>query len=331
MTNHIRRRDFVTFLGCTTAAWPMAVSAQQSRPVKRLAILADAGEADVGDSVAAFRQNLERSGWSEGRNLQTTTRFGDGRADRIQAIATEFIRMDPDLILVTGATGVAAVLRETQSIPILFVFPGDPVATGLVASMARPGVNATGFTGYESGMFVSKQLQLLKEFAPGITRLLVLYGSNPSSSGALRAIEKLVGTFGLEMIPARVSDPAEIESAIETVARAPNVGMMVLGGSFVHVHRNLIVTLAARHRLPAVYVLRDFVAAGGLVSYGINFIELHRQAVSYADRILRGEKPADLPVQAATKFELVINLKTAKALGLTIPETLLATADEVIQ
>jgi len=199
MTNHIRRRDFVTFLGCTTAAWPMAVSAQQSRPVKRLAILADAGEADVGDSVAAFRQNLERSGWSEGRNLQTTTRFGDGRADRIQAIATEFIRMDPDLILVTGATGVAAVLRETQSIPILFVFPGDPVAIGLVASMARPGGNATGFTGFETGTMVAKGLQLIKEFAPAITRLLVLHGGNPSSPVALTALEKVVGTFGVEM------------------------------------------------------------------------------------------------------------------------------------
>src|SRR5262245_33614843 len=181
------RREFILLLGGAAAARPIAARAQQSRPLKRLAILADAGEADVGDSVAAFRQNLERSGWSEGRNLQSTIHFGDGRADRIQAIATEFIRMNPDLILVTGATGVAALLRETQSIPILFVFPGDPVATGLVASMARPGVNATGFTGFETGLFVSKQLQLLKEFAPAIRRLLVLYGSNPSSSGALTA------------------------------------------------------------------------------------------------------------------------------------------------
>jgi len=216
MTNHIRRRDFVTFLGCTTAAWPMAVSAQQSRPVKRLAILADAGEADYGDSVAAFRQSLERFGWSEGRNLQSTTRFGDGRADRIRAIATELVRMNPDLIVVTGATGIAALLRETQSIPILFVYPGDPVAIGLVASMARPGGNATGFTGMETNLIVTKWLQLIKEFAPAITRLLVLHGSNLSASGALTAIEKVVGLFGVEMTSASVSDPAEIERAIET-------------------------------------------------------------------------------------------------------------------
>jgi putative ABC transport system substrate-binding protein len=326
----MKRREFITLLG-GAAAWPLAVSAQQSRAVKRLAILADAGEADVGDSVAAFRQTLEQAGWSEGRNLQSTTRFGDGRADRIQAIATELIRMNPDLILVTGGIGAAALLRETQSIPILFVFPGDAVAAGLVASIARPGGNATGFTGYETGMIVTKWLQLIKELVPAITRLLVLHGGNLSSSTALTAIEKIVGIFGVEMTSARVSDPAEVERAIETAARAPKVGMMVLGGSFVSVHRNLIVTLAARHRLPAVYYDRDFVAAGGLLSYGINLIELHRQAVSYADRILRGEKPADLPVQAATKFDLAINGKAAMALGLTVPPTMLAIADEVIE
>src|SRR5262245_52845340 len=331
MTNHIRRRDFVTFLGGATAAWPMAVNAQQSRAVKRLAILADGGEAATGASIAAFRQSLERFGWSEGGNLQTTTRFGDGRADRIQAIATELIRMNPDLIHVSGGTGVAALLRETQSIPIVFVFPGDPVASGLVASMARPGGNATGFTGFETGTIVTKYLQLIKEFAPAITRLLVLHGGNLSSPVALTALEKVVGIFGVEMTPARVSNPAEIERAIETAARAPNAGMMVPGGSFVSVHRNLIVTLAARHRLPALSFDRDFVAAGGLLSYGVSLIELHRQASSYADRILRGEKPADLPVQAATKFELAINAKTAKALGLAIPLTLHSIADEVIE
>ena len=200
MTNHIRRRDFVIFLGGATAAWPMAVSAQQSRAVKRLAILVD-GRADSGDSVAAFPwlRSLERFGWFEGRNLQSTTHFGNGRADCIQAIATELVRMNPDLILVSGATGVVALLRETQSIPILFVFPGDPVAIGLVASMARPGGNATGFTGFETGTMVAKGLQLIKEFAPAITRLLVLHGGNPSSPVALTALEKVVGTFGVEM------------------------------------------------------------------------------------------------------------------------------------
>src|SRR5262245_13678500 len=234
------RREFILLLGGAAAARPIAARAQQSRPLKRLAILADAGEADVGDSVAAFRQNLERSGWSEGRNLQSATRFGDGRADRIQAIATEFIRMNPDLIVVTGSTGIAALLRETQSIPILFADPGDPVAIGLVASMARPGGNATGFTGMEINLIVTKWLQLIKEFAPAITRLLVLHGRNLSASGALTALQKVVGTFGVEMTPASVSDPAEIERAIETAARAPNVGMIVLAGSFMRLHRNLI-------------------------------------------------------------------------------------------
>ena len=211
----MRRREFFLGIG-GAAAWPIAARAQQSRTVKRLAILADAGEADYGDSVAAFRQSLERFGWSEGRNLQSTTRFGDGRADRIRAIATELVRMNPDLIVVTGATGIAALLRETQSIPILFVYPGDPVAIGLVASMARPGGNATGFTGMETNLIVTKWLQLIKEFAPAITRLLVLHGSNLSASGALTAIEKVVGLFGVEMTSASVSDPAEIERAIET-------------------------------------------------------------------------------------------------------------------
>jgi putative ABC transport system substrate-binding protein len=211
----MRRREFLLGIG-GAAAWPIAARAQQSRTVKRLAILADAGEADYGDSVAAFRQSLERFGWSEGRNLQSTTRFGDGRADRIRAIATELVRMNPDLIVVTGATGIAALLRETQSIPILFVYPGDPVAIGLVASMARPGGNATGFTGMETNLIVTKWLQLIKEFAPAITRLLVLHGSNLSASGALTAIEKVVGLFGVEMTSASVSDPAEIERAIET-------------------------------------------------------------------------------------------------------------------
>jgi putative tryptophan/tyrosine transport system substrate-binding protein len=328
----IGRREFITLLGGGVVAWPMAVSAQQSRTVKRIAILVDGGE-NSGDSIAAFPwlQSLEGFGWSEGRNLQSTTRFGNGRADRIQAVATELIRMNPDLILVSGATGVVALLRETQSIPILFVFPGDPVAIGLVGSMARPAGNATGFTGFETGKMVTKGLQLIKEFAPGITRLLVLHGGNASSPVALTALERVVGLFGVEMTSTRVSDQGEIEHAIETAARTQNVGMMVLGGSFVSVHRNLIVALAARHRLPAIYYSRDFVAAGGLLSYGIDPIELHRQAVSYVDRILRGEKPANLPVQAATKFELAINAKTAKALELTVPPNLLALADEVIE
>jgi putative ABC transport system substrate-binding protein len=325
----MRRREFITILGGTAVAWPLGARAQ--RAVKRLGILIDAGEADSSAGVVALRQGLERSGWSEGRNLQSTIRWAEGSADRARAFATELVKISPDLILASGGTGLTALLSETRSIPIVFVWPGDPVAAGLVASMAHPGGNATGFTAFEGGGIATKLLELLKGIAPAVTQLFVLNSGNPASLALLPAIEKVIGSFGMEMTSAAVSNAAEIEQAIETAARKPKVGMMVLSGSLMSVNHDLIVALAGRHQLPAAYLSRLFVVAGGLMSYGTDQIELYRQAAPYVDRILRGEKPADLPVQAATKFELVINLKTAKALGLTVPNSLLATADEVIE
>jgi putative tryptophan/tyrosine transport system substrate-binding protein len=223
-----------------------------------------------------------------------------------------------------------ALLSETRSIPILFASLGDPVATGLVASLAHPGGNATGFTAYQ-GSFATRWLQLLKEMAPAVTHLLVLSPGNPNSTATLPEIERAVGSFALQMTTARVAGPDEIERAIETAARVPNLGMIVLPGGLTIVHRDLIIAVATRYRVPAIYGSRIFAEAGGLVSYTPNLLELIRQAVSYGDRILRGEKPSELPVQAASKFELIINAKTAKALGLAVPTTLLATADEVIE
>jgi putative tryptophan/tyrosine transport system substrate-binding protein len=327
----MKRRDFITLLGGAAAVWPLAARAQQTRAVRRLGILIDAGEADSGTGVVALRQGLERSGWSEGQNLQTTVRWGEGSADRARAFATELVKMSPDVILASGGTGLTALLSETRTIPIVFVWPGDPIAAGVVVSMAHPGGNATGFTAFEGGGIATKLLELLKRLAPATRRVLVLNSGNPNSLVYLPAIENVIGSLGMEMASATVSNAVEIERAIETAAREPKTGMMVLAGSLMTVHHDLIVALAARHQLPAVYPARIFVLAGGLMSYGTDQIELIRQASLYVDRILRGEKPSDLPVQAATKFELVINLKAAKAVGLTVPSALLASADEVIE
>jgi putative ABC transport system substrate-binding protein len=238
--------------------------------------------------------------------------------------------MNPDLIFTVGGTGLMALLRETRSIPILFATPSDPVSTGSVASLAHPGGNATGFTAYE-GTIATRWVQLCKEIAPAVTRLLVLSPGNPGSTTTLPEIEKAVGSFGLEMSTAPLVEPVEIERAIGVAAREPGLGMIVLPGGLTIVHRDLIIAVATRYRVPAIYGSRIFAEAGGLVSYTPDLLELIRQAVSYGDRILRGEKPSELPVQAASKFELIINAKTAKALGLAVPTTLLATADEVIE
>jgi putative tryptophan/tyrosine transport system substrate-binding protein len=325
----MKRREFVGLLS-GAAAWPLAARAQQVGVVKRLAILYDASEALGGGDIAVFRQGLERAGWSEGRTLRTTVRWGDARADRIRAAAAELVRMNPDLIFTVGGTGLMALVSETRSIPILFASVGDPVATGSVASLAHPGGNATGFTAYQ-GSFATRWLQLLKEMAPAVTHLLVLSPGNPNSTATLPEIERAVGSFALQMTTARVAGPDEIERAIGAAARVPNLGMTVLPGGLTIVHRDLIIAVAARYRVPAIYGSRIFAEAGGLVSYAPDLLELIRQAVSYGDRILRGEKPSELPVQAASKFELIINAKTAKALGLAVPTTLLATADEVIE
>jgi putative ABC transport system substrate-binding protein len=326
----MRRRDFLTVLGSVAAAGPLAARAQQVQAAKRVAILVDAGEADAGPRLAVFRQGLEEAGWLEGRNIQSTIRLGEGQAERVRAYAAELVKMNPAMILAGGGTGLTALLAETRTIPIVFVWAGDPVAAGQVASMAHPGGNATGFTAFEAGIG-TKWVELIRELAPAIKRLLVLSSGNPSSELMLPAIAQAARLFSLETTVATVKAPADVVRAIEMAAGEPKAGMIAVTGSFMTVHRDLIATLAARHRVPSIYSDGSFVAAGGLISYGIEQVELYRQAGRYAGRILRGEKPGDLPVQAATKFELIINRKAATALGLQVPPTLLALADEVVE
>jgi putative ABC transport system substrate-binding protein len=325
----MRRREFISVLGCA-AAWPLAARGQRTQPMKKLAILADGNEASNRAGIAIFRQGLERAGWSEGRNLQSTIRWGDGRPDRIRTLAAEVVKTNPDLILVLGETGLSALLSETRSIPVVFSH-GDAITTGLVADMARPAGNATGFTTYHGALIATKWLQMLKEFVPGMSHLLVLSPGNPTATGFLKALESVIGSFAVAITPATFAEVADIDRAIEKVAREPQAAMIVLPGSLTNVHRDLIIALAARHQLPAIYAAREFVVAGGLLSYAADRSDPLRLAAGYVDRILKGEKPGDLPVQAPTKYELVINLKTATALGLTVPPTLLALADEIIE
>jgi putative tryptophan/tyrosine transport system substrate-binding protein len=326
----MRRREFITLIG-GTAAWPLVVEAQQSRPVRRIAILMDGSEANDRAGLAAFRAQLDRSGWFEGQNLQSTVQFGDGQAGRIRALSAELVKLNPDLIIPAGSTGLSALLSATRSIPIVFLSFADPVAAGIVARLTHPGGNATGFMAYE-GSLGTKCLQLITEIAPAARRLLVLNSGNSGSAILLPEIEKAVGTFAMEMTSASVVEPSEIFRAIETASREPDTGMIVLPGSLIQVRSDLIIGLAARHRLPAIYGSgREFAKRGGLLSYAADSVDLFRQTAIYADRVLRGEKPGDLPVQAPTKFELIVNLKTARALGLDVPPTLLLRADEVIE
>ena len=325
----MRRRDFIGVLG-GAAAWPLAARAQQGQPGKHLAILIDAGAGEASGRLAAIRQELEQAGWLEGRNLRSTVRLGEGQAERVRAYAADLVKMNPDVILVGGGTGLTAVVAATRSIPIVYVWGGDPIATGLAASMAHPGGNVTGFTDYEVGIG-TKWVQLLKELAPDIKRLLVLSPGNPTSDFVIPAIERAAGSFAIATAVATTTAPTDVVRAIEMAAGEPKAGLLVAAGSFMSVHRDLIVTLAAQHRVPALYTDRSFVAAGGLVSFGVDRTDLYRQAGRYAGRILAGEKPGNLPIQAPTKFESIINQKAASALGLTVPPTLLAIAAEVIE
>jgi putative ABC transport system substrate-binding protein len=293
-------------------------------------MLLDGTELETSAPLTAFRMEMHALGWSEGHDLESTIRLGEGRVDRIRAFATEVVKNKPDVIVANGGTGLTALLRETRTIPIVFGWTGDPVSTGLVASMAHPGGNATGFTAFEASI-ATKWLELLKELAPSLKHLMILNPGNPNSTVLLPAIEKVVRSLALEMTSATVAEVVDIEHAIDLTARQNDAGMIVLPGSFTNSQSDVIVALAARYRIPAVYGGRIPVSSGGLMSYGAEPADLLRQAAGYVSRVLHGEKPADLPVQAATRFELVINLKTAKALGLTVPPTLLATADEVIE
>jgi putative tryptophan/tyrosine transport system substrate-binding protein len=281
--------------------------------------------------LAAFVQGLRELGWTEGHNVRIDIRWAVANANDARKYAAELVALTPDAILVSGGSLVGTVLQATRTVPIVFTQTPDPVGAGFVDTLARPGGNATGFTNFEYGMG-AKWLELLKQIAPGVTRVAVMRDAvTPQGIGQFAAVQSVAPSLGLEVSPLNVRDAGEIERAVAAFARGPNGGLIVTGSGFAIVNRNLVVTLAARHKLPAVYPLRLFVTAGGLISYGADGTEPHRRAAGYVDRILKGEKPADLPVQAPTKYELAVNLKAAKALGLTIPSSLLATANEVIE
>jgi ABC-type uncharacterized transport system substrate-binding protein len=328
----MRRREFITLIGGAAAAWPLAARAQQVERMRRIGVLwyLGADDAEGQARLAAFAHALKQLGWSEGGNLRIESRWAT--ADNIRRHAAELAALAPDvLVAATGTATVAPLLQATRTVPIVFVTVVDPVGAGFVASLARPGGNATGFTIYEYSMS-GKWLELLKEIAPRVTRAAVLRDPAVASGiGQFGAVQIVAPSLGVEVSPVDVYDASEIERAVTAFARESNGGLIVTGSAGAIVHRELIATLAARHRLPAVYPARYSVTAGGLVSYGPDLIDQFRRAAGYVDRILRGEKTADLPVQAPTKYNLVINLKTAKALGIDVPPSLLARADEVIE
>jgi putative ABC transport system substrate-binding protein len=329
----MNRRELIALLGVATAAWPPAARAQQPERMRRIGVLmhlaADDPEGQA--RIGVFLQGLQEWGWAVGRNVRIEYRWAAGDAERIRKYAEELVVLTPDVILAAGGTVVAPLLQATSTVPIVFAQTPDPVGAGFVANLARPGGNATGFTIYEYGLS-GKWLELLKEIAPGVTRVAVLRDpAITGGTGQWGAIQSVAPSFGVELSPVSVRDAREIERAVTAFAQSSNGGLIVTGSALAVVHRDLIIALAARHKLPAVYVSRYFVTDGGLISYGADSIDPYRRAAGYVDRILKGEKPADLPVQTPTKYELVINLKTAKTLGLDVPATLLARADEVIE
>jgi putative ABC transport system substrate-binding protein len=329
----MRRREFITFLG-GAVAWPRAARAQQPERMRRIGILlpAAADNAEYQARVGAFLQALALLGWTIGRNVRIDTRWSGGNSAEFRRHAAELVALAPDVILAEGAGQVGALLQATRTVPIVFPAISDPVGAGFVDSLARPGGNATGFMSYEFSMG-GKWLELLKQIAPSVTRAAVLRNSDttPAGSAQFGVIQAVAPSLRVEVNPLNVRDAGEIERGVAAFARAPNGGLIVPNDAATFLHRNLIVTLAARHKLPAVYSERSFVAGGGLISYGPDRVDQYRRAAGYVDRILKGEKPADLPVQAPTKFDLVLNLKTAKALGLDVPAAVLARADEVIE
>jgi putative tryptophan/tyrosine transport system substrate-binding protein len=330
----MKRRDFITLLSVAAAAWPLVARAQQADRMRRVGVIQTLAGDDPEERIriAAFLRGLQELGWRDGRNVQIEYRWGVASdADRIRRSVAELIAFAPDVILAPGSGVVGSLLQATRTVPIVFVVVPDPVGAGFVESLARPGGNATGFMQFEYGLS-GKWLELLKEIAPRVARAAVLRDPAISSGlGQFGAIQAVAPSLGLNVSPVDVRDVAAIERAVGVVARQPNGGLIVTGSASAVIHRDLIITLAAQHKLPAVYFQRHFVAAGGLISYGADLIDEYQRAAGYVDRILKGEKPADLPVQAPTKYELALNLKTAKALGLTVPETLLARADEVIE
>jgi len=331
---NMRRRDFIGGLGGAAATWPLAARAQQGERARRIGVLvaSPANDAEWQARVAAFKEGLAQLGWTEGRNVRIDTRWATTNADDLRKHAAELAASTPDVLVgASGTTTVAALLQATRTVPIVFAIVIDPVGAGFVANLARPGGNATGIKMFEYGMS-GKWLELLKEIAPGVTRAAVLRDPAIASGiGQFGAVQAVAPSLGVELSPIDVRAAPEIERALTAFAGIENGGLVVTGSPSSTLHRELIIALAARHKLPAVYWQRFNRATGGLVSYGPDLLDQYRRAAGYVDRILKGEKPADLPVQAPTKYELVINLKTAKALGLTVPPALLARADEVIE
>jgi len=330
----VRRREFITLLGGAAAAWPLAASAQQPRErMRRIGVLMNTGADDAEGQarLVAFVQGMQQAGWTVGHNMLIDIRWGEGNPDRFRRYAAEIVALAPDVILAASGATVPPLLQTTRTLPIVFAQTGDPVGAGFVASLARPDGNATGFTQLEFGI-TGKWLELLKQIAPGVTRAAVIRdASDPSGMGQWGAIHAVAPSFGLEVSPVNAQSADEIERAVTALARSPNAGLIVTASAPTTVHRETIIALAARHRLPAVYPFRYHVVSGGLIAYGPDTIDPYRRAAGYVDRILKGEKPADLPVQAPTKYDLVINLKTAKALGIDLPASVLARADEVIE
>jgi ABC-type uncharacterized transport system substrate-binding protein len=329
----VKRREFITGLA-GAAAWPLAARAQQGERMRRIGVLTSGAAADDPDGQtrsAAFVQGLRQLGWTDGRNMRIDHRWGAGDADNLRKYAAELVALAPDVIMASGTATVAPLLQATRTVPIVFAQVTDPVGAGFVDSLAKPGGNATGFLLFEYAIS-GKWLELLKEIAPHVSRAGVIRDpAQTAGTGQFGVIQSVAPSLGMEVSTINVRDAPEIERGIAAFARSANGGLILTSSALSVVHRDLIVTLAARHKLPAVYYRRQYVTGGGLISYGPDVAEQNRRAAGYVDRILKGEKPADLPVQAPTKYETVLNLKTAKTLGLEIPPTLLARADEVIE
>jgi putative ABC transport system substrate-binding protein len=329
----MRRREFVTLMGGAAATWPLAARAQQGEPTRRIGVLMNraADDPEGQASVAAFQQALQQLGWSDGRNVRIDIRWSHNDVDLDRKYAAELVALAPDILLAAGTLSVTALQRVTHTLPIVFVGVSDPVGAGVVDSLPRPGGNVTGFMIFEYSMS-GKWLELLKQIAPSVTRAAVLRDAvNPAGIAQFGAIQATAQSLGVDVNPVSIRDAGEIERAVAAFARSANGGLIVTPSAGTSVHQDLIIALAARHKLPAVYAFRANVTGGGLISYGPDLVGQYRPAASYVDRILKGEKPADLPVQAPTKYELIVNLKTAKALGLDVPTAVLARADQVIE
>ncbi|MGB8038452.1 MAG: ABC transporter substrate-binding protein [Pseudolabrys sp.] len=332
----MRRREFIVYAGSAVAApqiWPLATRAQQSERVRRIGVLLQAVKSDPESQIRikAFVKGLEQFGWTEGRNLQLDYRWAGGNSDDIRKHAADLVALAPDVLVAAGSATVGALQQSTHTVPIVFATVGDPVGAGFVESLARPGGNITGFAIFEYAIG-AKWLELLREISPRTTRVAVLRDPSVATGpGQFGAIQTAAPSLRMEISPVNMRDASELGRALTAFAQSPNGGLIVSGTPLAQLHRNLIITLAARHKLPAVYFERFFVVDGGLISYGADFVDQYRRAGGYVHRILNGEKPADLPVQAPTKYELVINLKTAKALDLTVPPSLLARADAIVE